>query len=305
MSNSMDTYYLSKSRRKIGLGVLVSISIFTIFVLLGFFGPLNTDQSIFVYVLGLLLALIVFLSLTKDARRWTKVLKKAFPDSYKSILEKHVDFYRSLKEEDKRYFEQRILYFLHRKQITPVDCDIDDQIRIFIAASAIMPIFSFPDFFYRNIREILVYPDSFDRDYNFSTREDRKRIAGMVGNGVMSRMMILSKKDLLRAFDDRIDADNLAIHEFVHLIDMADGSVDGIPKALMEKQSVIPWVSEIHREMHRIKKRQSDIDAYSLTNNAEFLAVVSEYFFDTPDKFKERHPGLYSILAKIFKQKNG
>lgn len=301
----MDKLYLSKARQQLITGFLVSLLILILFILLAFVIPQNQNQVFFLLGLGILLVLIVFFSITRNARQWLKVLKKVFPDSYKSILEEHVGFYRDLNDKDRRYFEQRILFFLNRKQITAVDCDIDDQIRIFIAASAIMPIFSFPDFYYRNIREILVYPDSFDRDYNFSTREDKKRIAGMVGNGVMSKMMILSKKDLLRAFNDNIDADNLAIHEFVHLIDMADGIVDGIPKVLMEHQSVIPWVSEIHREMHRIRRHQSDIDAYSLSNDAEFLAVVSEYFFDTPEKFKERHPGLYSILAKIFKQKNG
>lgn len=301
----MDKYYLTKARRKLSSSILVAISILALFLLIGFFATKNSNQALFIYILGVLLAFFIFRGSSKEARRWFRILRKEFPSIYRDLLVEHVEFYRDLSAVDKRYFEQRILYFLSYKQITPVDCEIDDKIRIFIAASAIMPIFSFPDFFYRNIREILVYPDSFDRDYNFSTQEDRKRIAGMVGNGVMSRMMILSKKDLLRAFDDRIDADNLAIHEFVHLIDMADGLVDGLPKVLMDQQSLIPWVSEIHREMHRIKRNQSDIDAYSLTNDAEFLAVVSEYFFDTPDKFKERHPGLYDMLAKIFKQKNG
>jgi len=225
-------------------------------------------------------------------------------DKYLSLLKKHVQFYNRLNDVERAYFEQRINYFLSTKQITAVDCEIDEKINLFVAASAVMPVFSFPDFFYRNINEILIYPDSFDHDYNFSTDQERKRIAGMVGNGVMNRMMILSKRDLLKAFDDTIDAENLAIHEFVHLIDMADGDVDGIPKAIMDQQQTIPWISEVHREMKRIKRHQSDIDNYSLTNNAEFLAVVSEYFFDSPEKFKDRHPGLFTLMSSIFKYNN-
>ncbi len=36
---------------------------------------------------------------------------------------------------------------------------------------------------------------------------------------------------------------------------------------------------------------------------AEFLAVVSEYFFDNPEKLKQRHPELYRYLTDIFRQK--
>lgn len=46
----------------------------------------------------------------------------------------------------------------------------------------------------------------------------------------------------------------------------------------------------------------SDINPYALTSNAEFLAVVSEYFFDNPEKMKSRHPELYNDLVGIFKQ---
>jgi Mlc titration factor MtfA (ptsG expression regulator) len=55
--------------------------------------------------------------------------------------------------------------------------------------------------------------------------------------------------------------------------------------------------------MHRIEKGHSDINPYALTNEAEFLAVASEYFFEKPDEFKTRHPELYGQLSNIFRQK--
>lgn len=301
MIEAIDQFYLRKSIRQIRNAVLISLLFALILGLLGYFGTENDNQSYFLYGIAILLALLSFFTLSRNARRWLRVIRSPLPENYREILQKHIAFYRNLDANEKKYFEQRVAYFLHTKQITPVQCSIDDKIRIFIAASAVMPVFSFPDFTYRNIREVLVYPDSFDHEYNFSTEQEKKRIAGMVGNGPLNHMMILSKTDLLKAFDDTIDAENLAIHEFVHLIDMADGAVDGVPEVLMEKRYTIPWISEIHREMHRIKRHQSDIDNYSLTNNAEFLAVVSEYFFDTPEKFMDRHPGLYDILKEIFK----
>ena len=94
----------------------------------------------------------------------------------------------------------------------------------------------------------------------------------------------------------------MGIQEFVHLIDKADGAVDGVPEILFQHSYALPWIKEIKKEMQKIKTGHSDINPYALTNNAEFLSVVSEYFFDNPDKMKSRHPELYEILTEIYKQ---
>jgi hypothetical protein len=94
---------------------------------------------------------------------------------------------------------------------------------------------------------------------------------------------------------------NTTIHEFVHLIDEADGSVDGIPSLLLEKQYAIPWIDLINKKIEEIYAGNSDINPYGGTNRAEFFAVVSEYFFERPKLLKRNHPELYDLLEKIFK----
>jgi len=54
--------------------------------------------------------------------------------------------------------------------------------------------------------------------------------------------------------------------------------------------------------MHRIKTGKSDIEPYALTNEAEFLAVAAEYFFDKPDELKHKHLAIYEALCNVFKQ---
>ncbi|MNL83823.1 Protein MtfA [compost metagenome] len=58
----------------------------------------------------------------------------------------------------------------------------------------------------------------------------------------------------------------------------------------------------IHEEMHKIEQGKSDINPYAITNEAEFFAVVSEYFFEKPDQFKSKHPELYESLSTMFLQ---
>jgi Mlc titration factor MtfA (ptsG expression regulator) len=51
-----------------------------------------------------------------------------------------------------------------------------------------------------------------------------------------------------------------------------------------------------------MQQQHSDINIYGATNPAEFLAVVSEYFFSQPHLLAEHHPQLYELLEKIFHQ---
>ena len=54
--------------------------------------------------------------------------------------------------------------------------------------------------------------------------------------------------------------------------------------------------------MERINNDESDIRHYATTNEAEFLAVTSEYFFERPELFKKNHPEIYRMLMLCFQQ---
>jgi Mlc titration factor MtfA (ptsG expression regulator) len=55
--------------------------------------------------------------------------------------------------------------------------------------------------------------------------------------------------------------------------------------------------------MYEIQTGQSDIDHYASANRAEFFAVSAEYFFNSPELFKENHPDFYEMMGLIFNQK--
>ncbi len=74
----------------------------------------------------------------------------------------------------------------------------------------------------------------------------------MVGTGYTEGKMILSKQALHHEFRNETDKKNTAIHEFVHLIDKADGNTDGIPALLLEKQYTLPWIDLIQKKIEEI-----------------------------------------------------
>jgi len=219
--------------------------------------------------------------------------------SIRPLLEKHVKFYQRLSEAQQQQFEQRVLNFLQRVSVTGVGVTVTELDRVLVGASAIIPIFAFPDWHYTNLREILLYPETFNAD--FAQRGPDRDILGMIGNGPLQQVMMLSRQALEQGFANTTDKRNTAIHEFVHLIDKTDGDTDGIPEALLQHQYSIPWIQLIRRCIQEILQNRSDIDVYGATNEAEFFAVVSEYFFERPELLREKHPELYAMLEKIFK----
>ena len=146
-----------------------------------------------------------------------------FPQLWRSILDRKVLFYHNLSVEDKSRFEKDVMRFLKRVRITGVDTDIDITDKLLVASSAAIPVFGFPDWNYSFVDEVLLYPASFDRNYNINSRQEV--ITGMVGSGVMEGKMILSKPSLHRGFSNETDKQNVGVHEFIHLLDKEDGDV--------------------------------------------------------------------------------
>jgi hypothetical protein len=247
----------------------------------------------------LLLAFLAFsgwwLFFRKKRLKWDE-----FPSAWRDTLLDKVGFYKQLKKRDQKQFEDDVLHFLSEVEVTGVDVEVDDTDRVLVAASAVIPLFGFPGWRYRNLNEVLLYEGTFNAEYDVKAKD--KNILGMVGSGSMQRMMILSKPALHQSFANKTSKTHLGIHEFVHLLDKADGSVDGIPEELLDKQYCIPWLNKIQEEIADIKANDSDINPYGATNKAEFFSVASEYFFKRPKLLARKHPDLYELLERIFRQ---
>ncbi len=246
-----------------------------------------------IIVLLLIIVFIVFMVLYKRP-----VKTGALPNGYHDLLLQHVAFYRNLDEAGKLRFENKLKELLGYIRIHGVKTEVTDLDRLLIAASGVIPIFGFPEWKYYNLRDILLYPAAFN-EIDFSNKGDAD-ILGMVGNGTMQRMMILSKPALHQGFDSASGKTNTGIHEFVHLLDKEDGDVDGLPEALLEKQYTVPWLNLIAEEISAIKQGNSDINVYGAKNKAEFFAVAAEYFFEQPELFKKNHAALYDLMAQVF-----
>ncbi|MDO8366058.1 MAG: zinc-dependent peptidase [Saprospiraceae bacterium] len=225
----------------------------------------------------------------------------AFPAAWRAILSEKVAFYDQLQRTEKARFEASVMQFLDSVRITGVGTEVNDTDRLLVAASAVIPLFGFPGWYYNKLNEVILYAKSFNQDYNTDQGEERN-ILGLVGGSGMTGTMILSKPSLYQGFLQRHSSHNVGIHEFVHLLDRADGATDGVPEALLQQPFLIPWMKLMHQEIKAIQEGSSEINPYGSTNEAEFLSVVSEYFFQQPDLLEKRHPELFALLEKVYKQ---
>ena len=224
----------------------------------------------------------------------------AWKPAWSAYLDAHVHFYAALEARDKALFHQRVQLFLETTRIESGYFDVTDEDRLLVAASAIIPVWRFPRWHYFNLTGVYLLPATFNEQ--FECGQPDSLISGMVGTGPMSGKMALSLPALRLGFSNHKDKKNVGIHEFVHLIDMADGECDGYPERLKEHAYAIHWFELVDVKIKEILKRKSNIRAYGATNRSEFFAVATEYFFERPKMLERKHPALFEVLSDFYQQ---
>ncbi len=97
-----------------------------------------------------LLSLVIIISLViYFLSRKRKPLELPAEGVIRDILQAHVRFYQQLDETHKAAFEKRVNNFLREIRITGVKTTVEDQDKVFAAASAIIPVFAFERWQYR------------------------------------------------------------------------------------------------------------------------------------------------------------
>lgn len=245
-------------------------------------------------------ALFYFTSSKK--KKITEALAEAFPQAWKDFLLTHVEFYEKMSDADKIRFEDKVKTFIYSTPITGVKgVEVTDGIRLLVASSAIIPVFLFDGWEYANLSEVIIYDGVVEPNQPNDAEQDGI-LLGQARPFQSHHIVLLSKQYLQEGFVSMNGKSNVGIHEFAHLIDQADGTIDGVPKAFMPEELLKPWTKIMYAEIEKIVANRSDINPYALTNHAEFFAVVCEYFFENPEKFKEKHEQLYELMNQIFRK---
>jgi Mlc titration factor MtfA (ptsG expression regulator) len=193
--------------------------------------------------------------------------------------------------------------FLADKSITGAQgFEVTDKVRQSIALQACLPILYLGLEWYKGWSSIIIYSGSY--------KSEAKNVDeyGIVHEGQQHRSgeawqrgpVILSWKDAKHSGER--DGHNVVIHEFVHKLDMMNGRANGFPP-MQPDMDPARWTQIMSRDFEDFQThRKSGLDRYGATNPAEFLAVLSEVFFETPQKLVDAYPDIYDIMVKFFRQ---
>jgi Mlc titration factor MtfA (ptsG expression regulator) len=229
----------------------------------------------------------------RRARRQV-ILSAPFPQSWKKFLEARSVHYRRLPIAYRAQFHQQVQVFLAEKRITGVEMQVSEEMKLLVAASAVMLTVGWSGYTWDKLAEVLVYPTDFDRDYRFGGTD-------LAGQADRWGIVILSEPALLQSFATTDDGYHLGVHEFAHLLDLAQARFDGIPPYLSD-ESIRKWMTIMEREEERLRRGDSELSPYGLSGPEELFAVAVEAFFQTPVALTSSHNELYSFLASYFRQ---
>jgi hypothetical protein len=235
--------------------------------------------------------------------------KRAIPDDlWKRTLVRY-PFLRRREPADELKLRRVTSLFLDRKEFSAAGgLRLTDAIAVAIAAQASLPVLRLGLDRYDGFVGIVVHPDQVVArrevaDEDGVVHEYDEVLAGeaMDGGPVM-----LSWRDVRGASQGAASGYNVVIHEFAHVLDMADGASDGVPP-LPAGLTRRDWLGVLELEFAafcaRVERDEDTaLDPYGASGIDEFFAVASESFFVAPRAMRDEHGALYELLGRFYRQ---
>lgn len=217
---------------------------------------------------------------------------KTLKPEQKRILETDFIFYQKLSEKYKRQFRHRVASFIAEKKfIGREDLVVTERMKVLISAVGCMLSFGRKNFNYGLIEYILIYPDEFYSALNDSYHKGEFN--------PRERALVLSWKDFESGYKISDDNLNLGIHEFMHAMQLEAKKGNDIDSSRFSKhfQNILKQLT--NQELRTKLDETRYFRSYAFTNQYEFMAVLAEYFIESPEDFKSSFPTLYNYTQKM------
>jgi Mlc titration factor MtfA (ptsG expression regulator) len=188
--------------------------------------------------------------------------------------------------------------FLHEKSIVGIGLDPTPFQHYWIAAHACLPTLHLGLQAYRHWQTVLLYPDTFVPEQEWMDE------AGILHQATIAHAgEAWERGPVILSWGDIAEDPGIILHEMLHTLDAANGSVNGFP-ILPARVSRTQWTEAFTAAYTHFctgveKAEQEDdlpMDPYAATDPGEFLAVMGEYFFLDPAQLHSTYPDLYTLF---------
>lgn len=236
-------------------------------------------------------------------RRRAALRAGGLTDAERAILSRRVPLYRCVPPDLRERLDGSIRVFIAEKDF--IGCgglEVTPAMRLTIAAQACLLVLGRDEHVYDELRSVLVYPSQFVvpqtwHDEDGVVTEEESVLAGQAWD--VSRI-ILSWEDVAAGGRGE-DAYNVVVHEFAHYLDHETGvSLDVAGRQATGAAGLL--AREYEALCEAVDRGQdSFLDPYAAEDEAEFFAVASEAFIETPRELAAAHPDIYAALAAFYR----
>jgi len=223
-------------------------------------------------------------------------LKKVSQEE-ESILRQNFPFYEKLSEKHKHYFHHRVASFNQKYTfIAREDFRINKEVQTLVGGTYVMLTFGMRRYLLDSFDKIIIYPEEY-----YSTHGEQYYKGEF--NPVM-KAVVFSWKDFRHGYEIDNDNLNLGIHEFSHVVHHHSlRSSDGSSLAFRKHYQ------KLSKEVNYPHNRQRIIDSdyfriYAYTNQFEFVSVIIEHYFETPQEFHKEFPELFLNVSLMLNHKH-
>jgi len=237
------------------------------------------------------------------------VERRAIPDALWQLTLARYPFLARRSTADLAELRRLSSLFLDSKEFTGAHgLQVADDMAVAIAAQACLPVLRLGLRPYDGFVGIVVHPDEVQVKREFVDGDGivHEYDDVLAGEAMEGGPVMLSWRDVIEAGESAGWGYNVVVHEFAHVLDMADGLADGIPP-LSSAAERRHWQAVLMADYQVFCERvdageETTLDPYGAESPEEFFAVASEGFFVAPEDMRNEHPALYGLLATYYRQ---
>jgi Mlc titration factor MtfA (ptsG expression regulator) len=235
--------------------------------------------------------------------------RRAIPDDLWKRTRIRYPFLQRRDPADEAALRRMTSLFLDRKEFSAAGgLRMSNDVVVAIAAQACLPVLHLGLERYDGFVGIVVHPDPVRvrRQVVDDAGVEHEYDEELAGEAMQGGPVMLSWHDVRRAGREAGSPYNVVIHEFAHVLDLADGLSDGVP-LLPRELPRAEWTAVLRGEFDGFVARvdageHTVLDPYGAQGEDEFFAVASEAFFVAPRALKAEHPALYGVFVRFYRQ---
>jgi hypothetical protein len=251
----------------------------------------------FANMIGPMLSVLAIAYLVSRWQPWMAKIKirrvfKVKQADFDSLLSRYNPYYKSLGDQGRGRFLQRVREFMEVKNFAYIDIQAEESMPLLISAAAIQLTYGLEHFRLDYFSNIYILKDNY-----------RYGQYSMPFEGHVSEDGIyLSWSNFIREFSDYSDGHNVGLHEMAHALTYVNFTVqEGRDSTFHDRFKDFSTIARPVFE--RMQAGETNLlDAYASTSYQEFWAVCVETFFERSTAFRRQLPELYSSLCTLLNQ---